>query len=391
MKCSSFKIPQEIIYGWGSLDYLGCIKGGKAIVFTDRSSMEKWGFLDKTLKKLKQTGVNSFIIRNVEKEPSFKEVLDNLEEVRSFAPDVFIALGGGSVIDVAKVIKILYEVPTLSFDNLFTYPCIPPLSGKSYLIAIPSTSGTGSEVTCAAVFIEPTSRLKQVMIFPELIPDIAVLDPEITLSLPPHITAYSGLDALTHAVESYICKISTEFTRAYALQAIKLIFSFLPIAFADGKNKEAREKMHFAATLAGLAISNSSTTLAHSLDQIGPLFGLAHGQVVAMLFPYVLEYNRNYCESSYVELAQNLKILADSKEQLADKFIQKVRKLIVSVGIPLKIADAGIEFSELEENMETIIPLAMEAFATKQNPRIPSSEEIRKIIIYAYYGRDIDF
>ena len=391
MKYRSFKIPQEIIYGWGSLDYLSCIRGEKAVVFTDRSSMEKWGFLDKALKNLKKAGIISSLVTNVEKEPSFREVLDNLEEVRSFAPDVFIALGGGSVIDVAKAIKILYEVPNLSFDDLFTFSFIPTLLRKSYLVAIPSTSGTGSEVTCAAVFIEPTSRLKRIIISPELIPDIAVLDPEITLSLPPSITVYSGLDALTHAVESYICKISTEFTRANALQAIKLIFNFLPLAFENGQNKKAREKMHFAATLAGLAISNSSPALAHSLDQIGPLFGLAHGHVLAMLFPYVLEYNRNYCEASYIELARSLKIQANSKEQMIDKFIQKIKELIVSLGISLKIADTGIEFAKVEEKMETIIPLAMRAFATQQNPRNPSSEEIRKIIIYAYQGRDIDF
>jgi acetaldehyde dehydrogenase/alcohol dehydrogenase len=266
-----------------------------------------------------------------------------------------------------------------------------PKTCKSRLIAIPSTSGTGSEVTRVSMMINSETRLKQPIISYDLIPEIAIIDPQITLTMPKSVTSNSGFDALTHAIESYNCKMASEFTKALAVRSIQLIFKYLPIAYLDGDNKEAREKMHLAATLSGLAIGNSAVALTHSMDQIGPIFNIPHGRVLATLLPYIIQYNSKVSENEYAEIAQCIGIKSRNNRDSVNELIKGIKNLAKQLAMPITISELGINKEDLEGKIDLMISEVSKAFATQQNPRIPTSEEIRKIFAYAYDGVEIDF
>lgn len=280
----------RIIFGWGCLDQLTNLAFPRVAVVTDRTSMEPLGFLERALTYLKQAGAKTEVLPSVEGEPELGTVLSRLDAVRAFAPDAIVALGGGSVIDVAKALRILYDHPNAHIEDYLTWFDLPWTERRTKLVAIPSTSGTGSETTIVAVFTDPKQKVKRLMMSRDLQADIAIVDPEIPSHMPPKLTAWTGMDCLAQAIESLVTTWATPFTQAMGLQAIRLAFENLRSACRES-TRESRERMHYASTISALSMTNSNAGLGHAMDQVGPQFNLHHGLTVAILLPYTIEFN----------------------------------------------------------------------------------------------------
>jgi len=378
----------EIVFQWGALKYIRKLKCKKAAILTDMSSMGKLGFVKKIISFIKDSGADARVIASIEKEPTTDHIDIGLEALLKFKPDLIIALGGGSVMDTAKAMWIIYEHPTIDKKRLFIPFAIPHLRNKARLVAIPSTSGTGSETSYAAVFVDPKTKTKRLILSREIIPDIAILDPEIPLHMFPSVTASSGMDALSHALESYVCVLSTDFSEAAALQAIKLIFDNLGKAYKNGKDKNAREKMHYAATLAGIAINNSAAGLVHAMDHIGPQFGLPHGVACAILLQYIMEYNQSseMARKKYAEVARMVGLSGKNEEELATSLIERIKECQRTLNLSTSIKDAGVSENKFFEKLDLMVEYSSKNRNVQLNPRIPTSSEIRDIYIETYYG-----
>lgn len=384
---SNFK-NAEIIFGWGSLEYLCKLRCKRAAILTDMTSMGKLGFVDKISSLLKDSNVDSKVIASIEREPYVDEIYAGAEALLKFKPDLIIALGGGSVIDAAKAMWILYEHPVIDRERIFIPHAVPPLRNKARLVAIPSTSGTGSETSCAAVFIEPHEKTKRLVLSREIIPDLAILDPEIPMHMPPSVTASSGMDALSHALESYVFGLSNDFSEAAALKSIKLIFENLERAYKNGKDVTAREKMHYGATLAGIAINNSGTGLAHAMDHIGPQFDIPHGVACAILLPYVMEFNlgSERARKRYAEIARFVGLNGKNDDELARSLIEEVKSLQRTLNLPNSIKIWGVAEEKFFSVLELMVKHSSENFSAKLNPRAPTPSEVRELYLKAFYG-----
>ncbi|MGQ9789025.1 MAG: iron-containing alcohol dehydrogenase [Candidatus Hadarchaeaceae archaeon] len=376
----------EIIFQWGALEYVSKLKCKRAAIVTDMTSMGKLGFVDKVSSFLRDSNVDSRVIASIEKEPHVEGIYVGAEALLEFKPDLIIALGGGSVIDSAKAMWILYEHPTIDREKIFVPYAVPQLRNKARLVAIPSTSGTGSETSCAAVFVESREKTKRLILSREIVPDLAILDPEITSHMPPRVTASSGMDALSHALESYVFTLSNDFSEAAALKAIRLIFENLERAYKNGRDKNAREKMHYAATLAGIAISNSGTGLAHAMDHIGPQFGIPHGVACAILLPHVMEFNlgSETAKKKYAEIARFLGFNGSREDEMAKNLIEEIRRLQKELNLPISVKAYGVAEEKFFSVLELMVKNSSESFSARMNPRVPTQAEIREIFLRAF-------
>jgi alcohol dehydrogenase class IV len=293
MTLSSFRIPKEIIFGENALEYLASLEGKKAILVTGGSSMKRFGFLDEAKKQLEKANMEVEIFDGVEANPSVETVYKGAKAMIDFNPDWIIAIGGGSALDAAKIMWAFYEHPDLKFEDIIEPGTIPTLRNKAKFVAIPSTSGTASEITAFSVITDTKKHIKYPLVSGEITPDIAILDPAIPAKMPKHITANTGMDVLAHAVEAYVSTGASPYTDALAIQAIRLVFDNLVEAYNNGDNMEARNNMHNASAMAGMAFTNASLGLIHSLaHKIGGEFGITHGLANAILLPYIIDYNR---------------------------------------------------------------------------------------------------
>lgn len=385
-----FRIPRDIVFGSGAIKYLEEIKGKKAIVVTGGSSMKKYGFLDNTINMLNKAGMEVKVFDGVEPDPSVKTVLEGAKIMSAFQPDWIVSIGGGSAIDAAKAMWVFYEYPELTFKDIIKPFSIPVLRNKAKFVAIPSTSGTATEVTCASVITDydTPNKIKYPLLSYEITPDIAIVDPDLTLSMPPHITAHTGMDALTHAVEAYASKISNHFTNPLALEAIRLIFDYLPQAYADGENKTAREKVHYAQCLAGMAFTNAFLGITHSMaHKTGAQFGIPHGEANAILLPHVVEYNAVEASKSYAEIARFIGIIEPDDKIAAEKLSQAIRDLNSKLDIPPTLAHAGVDEKIFNEVLDETAKNALEDPCTGCNPRTPVVEDIKGILQQAFTGK----
>ncbi|MGM0410609.1 MAG: iron-containing alcohol dehydrogenase [Bacillota bacterium] len=378
----SFLIPPNVQFSEDSLDYLSTLKGNKAVLVTGGSSMRKFGFLDKSSKLLKKAGIESMVIDGVEPNPSVKTVIDGKEKMLDFEPDWIIAIGGGSALDAAKIMWAFYEYPDLEFDDIIEVNSIPELRNKAKFIAIPSTSGTASEITAFSVITDTEKKIKYPIVSPEIIPDIAIVDPQIPATMPPHITANTGMDVLAHAIESYVSTNASDYTDPLAMKAISIVFDYLETAVEDGENMEAREKMHNASTMAGMAFSNSSLGIVHSLaHKIGGELHVTHGLANAILMPYVIEYNYDSAKDKFKNIEKNLDV-----DSLADA----IRKLNEKIGIPSsfqKIDWLDYNDEDFENILDRMSKNALEDPCTLTNPKEPSVKDMKTIYENAYYGK----
>lgn len=378
---NSFMVPPTIHHGEGALEELKNLTGERAVLVTGGSSMKKFGFLAEAEALLAEAKLETMIVDGVEPNPSVKTIERGKKVMLEFKPDWVIAIGGGSALDAAKIMWAFYEYPELKFDEIIAVGSMPKLRRKAKFVAIPSTSGTASEITAFSVVTDTEKKIKYPIVSPEIIPDIAIVDPKIPATMPAHITANTGMDVLAHAVEAYVSTAATDYTDPLALKAIKLVFEYLPKAYADGKDLTAREEMHNASTLAGMAFSNASLGIIHSLaHKIGGELHVTHGLANAILLPYVIEYNAATAPERYREIEEFLGI-----DNLADAIRELNKKLAIK---PSFQAIDWLDYTD--DDFEAIlVRMAKNALAdpcTLTNPRQPEATDLEKIYQQSYYG-----
>ena len=386
-----FTSPRTIVFGEGALEYLKELEGERVFIVTDKV-LRKLGIVDKVVEQLKETGMEIRIFDEVEPEPSKQTIKRGAKILSEFGADWIIGLGGGSCMDAAKAMWVLYERPDLTIEDITPFEKLN-LRKKARLINIPTTSGTGADVTWAVVITDTERKVKLELASKEVVADISILDPALVLDLPPRLTADTGMDALVHAIEAYTVQWKNDFSDALALRAVQLIFKYLPRAFKNGRNDpEAREKMHNAATMSGLAFSNSQIGIVHAMGHsLGAVFKIPHGRSVAVFLPYVMEYNLSEAASLYAEIAEAIGITDGSDEEKARKLIEAIRNLMKEIEEPLSIKEMDIPREEFEAKLDELIEKANESTGTIVNPRVPTEEDYRKLFLYAYEGKSVDF
>ncbi len=413
-----FKVPAKIFFERDSIEYLHQMKGiHKAIIVTDRS-MVQLGFVDKITDqlKLRRDPVQYQLFCDVEPDPSIQTVREGVELMRSFEPDTIIALGGGSSMDCAKGMWLFYENPEVDFNDLkqkfmdirkraFRYP---NLGQKAQLVCVPTTSGTGSEVTPFAVITDKVEHKKYPLTDYSLTPTIAIIDPTFTYSLPPKIIADTGMDVLTHATEAYVSTLANDFTDGLCIQAIKMVFKYLEPSYKAGfkdatPNPEAKEKMHNASCLAGMAFANAFLGMNHSMaHKIGGEFHVPHGRANAILLPFTIRYNGtqpdklstwpkyNYYKAAerYAELARMLGLPASTTEEGVESYAKACGELGKRLGIAMNFQSQGLDEKEYLAQLDKLAFLAYEDQCSPANPRVPLVEDLKKILKEAYYTKE---
>ena len=411
-----FKVPEKIYFEAGAIQYLEKMPDiTRAFIVTDEG-MVKLGYVDRILYHLRkrQQYVHSEIFSSVEPDPSFETIKRGVQAIESFKPDVIIALGGGSAIDAAKGMWLFYEHPDADVEGMKlkfldirkkTYK-FPKLGEKCKMVAIPTTSGTGSEVTSFAVISDKVQNKKYPLTDYELTPDVAIVDPDLVLSLPKSITADTGMDVLTHALEAYVSNMASDYTDALAEKAAELVIKNLKECYDNGSNKEARERMHNASTMAGMAFSNAFLGINHSLaHKLGAVYHLPHGRLNAILLPYVVKYNSEeptkfvsfpkyeyfIADEKYATIARKMGLKADTKEEGVQSLIKEIQELNEYLNIPKSLQEAGVDEKDFFENIDTLADRAFEDQCTTANPRLPLIPELKQILTDAYYGKEIKF
>lgn len=387
-----FIAPRDIYYGFDSLEHLAEIPGKRFFIVTDKV-LRRLGIVEKATKYLEKAKREVGVFDDVEPEPSKETIERGAKIITDFAPDWIIGLGGGSCMDAAKAMWVLYERPDLEVEGIA--PVIDlNLRRKARLILIPTTSGSGSEVSWMAVITNVQEKMKFDIANKELTPDIIILDPSLVAEMPPQLTADTAMDALGNAIEGYTAiPYKNDFSDALAIKAIQVIFQYLPIAYKKGaQDLKAREKLHYAATMAGLCFSNSLVGIAHSLaHSFGAVLKIPHGRSVGLFLPYAIEYNSKEIAHLYSELAMALNIKAPSPQEAASKFVEAIRGLMKEVNQPLCMKEMGIKEEEFNAHLEEMVIKADLSPLSSLNPRIPSKEEYRKLFLYAYEGKVVDF
>ncbi len=405
-----FKVPSKIYFEKDSIQYLQKMKDVHKVMIVTDEQMIKLGFLSKVIEQLhlRRNEVIYTVFSDVEPDPDITTVNRGADVMKSFAPDTIIALGGGSVMDAAKVMWLFYEQPQVDFRDLvqkfmdirkraFKFP---ELGQKAKYVGIPTTSGTGSEVTPFAVISDKANNRKYPLADYSLTPTIAIVDPAFVMTVPGFVTADTGMDVLTHAVEAYVSVMANDYTDGLALQAIKLVFENLEnsVKYADF---ESREKMHNASTIAGMAFANAFLGISHSMaHKIGGYFHTVHGRTNAILLPYVIRYNGtkpaktstwpkyNFYKADvkYQEIARMLNLPASTPEEAVDSFAKAVYELGEKIGINMSIKGQGVDEAEYMSKVEEIAYLAYEDQCSPANPRLALIEDMKEILQDAYYG-----
>lgn len=406
-----FKVPPKIYFEKNSTQYLAKMPNiSKAFIVTD-PGMVQLGYVDKVLYYLRKRPdyVHCEIFSEVEPDPSLTTVMKGAEMMRSFQPDVIVALGGGSAMDAAKAMWLFYEHPETDFNGLkqkfldirkrvFKYP---KLGHKAQFVAIPTTSGTGSEVTSFAVITDKENNIKYPLADYELTPDVAIVDPQFVMTLPKHVTADTGMDVLTHAIEAYVSNMANDYTDGLAMKAIQLVFEYLPRAYKNGNDELAREKMHNASTIAGMAFANAFLGINHSLaHKLGAEFHIPHGRANTILMPHVIRYNATkpkkftafpkyeyfVADQRYAEIARMLGLPARTTEEGVESLVQAIIKLARELDIPLSIEACGVSKQEFESKVDKLAELAFEDQCTTANPKLPLVSDLADIYRQAFKG-----
>ncbi|MDR3271151.1 MAG: iron-containing alcohol dehydrogenase [Peptococcaceae bacterium] len=389
---SRFTLPRDIYYGNGTLEVLKTLKGQKATLVVGGGSMRKAGFLDKALNYLREAGLEVDLIENVEIDPSVDTVLKGAETMRKFQPDWIIGFGGGSPIDAAKAMWAFYEYPNTAFTDLVTPFNFPELRQKAKFVAIPTTSGTATEVTAFSVITDKTTGIKYPLADFNITPDIAIVDPELVFSMPQTLTAHTGMDALTHAVEAYVSTLSTPFTDAVAIKAIQMVFEYLLPSYKG--DKTAREQMHYAQCLAGMAFSNALLGIVHSLaHKTGAYFEkhVPHGAANAIYLPYVIQYNAKTAPGRYAEIAKAVGLSGKDDADLVKQLIAKIDALNAELSIVKSLKEWGIPEAEFKAKAGAIAPEAVGDACTGSNPRPINPAEMEQLLNAIYAGTPVNF
>ena len=380
----------KIVFGEDALNHLDELTGQRAFIVTD-GNIARLGFVEQVQARLSVAGIESAVFAEVEPDPSLQTAVRCASAMAAFGPDWVIGLGGGSSIDAAKAAWLLYERPDVNPAAINPFEDYG-LRGKARMIAIPTTSGTGAESTMATVLTDAEQQCKLGLGNHELVPDIAIIDPTFVMDLPPDITADTGLDALTHAIEGYTSAYHNDFSDGLCLKAIQLIFTYLPRAYADGSDREARERLHNAATIAGLGFGNSMAALAHAMGHaLGAAFHTPHGRAVALFLPYTIQFTANGAESRYGDIATFLGRPSRDENEGAANLIAAIVQLERQLNQPTTVGGVGISADTFEEALPALIANAESDTQLVTSVRIPDSTELAQLFRCAFEGRPVDF
>jgi len=401
-----FRVPSDTYFNPGSLDSLRELQTEQVLLVTDADT-EQRGTVDEVRSHLPD-GTSLHVFSGISPEPPEAEIRAGVRAMTELRPDLILAVGGGSVLDAAKAIRLFHESPQLNLREL-SLPFLdarkrvaeyPQVEHQAQLVAVPTTAGTGSEVSPAAVIT--VDGRKVTLVDYSLVPDMAVVDPKLTLTMPPHMTADTGIDALTHALEAAVSIFASPFTDAFCMQAMNLIFEALPRAYADGSDLEARTAMSNAATIAGLAFSNAFVGVNHALAHaVGARFGIAHGRANAIFLPHVLRYNASLpskfmpapgyshyvAPEKYAQAAWILGVGGRDEGARRETLFARVDELLVTVGMPGSLAELGISREEFDEALPGLARAAFMDASMRTNPRIPLLAELVELLTAGYEGR----
>lgn len=410
-----FRTPEKIYFKRGSLavacrEFKEVYKKKRAFIVTDKFLYYS-GFTKILTNYLDEMGITHATFFEVEPNPSIATAKAGAKDMLTFQPDIIIAIGGGSPIDAAKIMWVLYEHPEAKFEDLALRfmdirkrtAQFPHMGDKAYFVAIPTTAGTGSEVTPFAVITDSVNHVKYPLADYELLPKMAIIDPDLTLNTPPGLTAASGIDALTHGLEAIASIMSSDYTNGIAREAVRLIFKYLPIAYKQGaKDPKAREEMCNASCMAGMAFANAFLGVCHSMaHKLGSYHNIAHGVANALLIEQVIRFNCSpaptkmgtfsqykYPQSikRYSELAEYCHLGGKSPEDKVENLIKHINDLKKTIGIPMTIKDAGIKEADFLATLDAMCEASFDDQCTGANPRYPLIKEIKQMFLNAYYG-----
>lgn len=400
-----FTLPRDLYHGKGALEALKTLEGKKAVICVGGGSMKRNGFLQKAEDYLHEAGMETRLIEGIESDPSVETVMNGAAVMQEFQPDWIVAMGGGSPIDAAKAMWIKYEYPDTTFEDMCKVFGLPKLRTKARFCAIPSTSGTATEVTAFSIITDYSKGIKYPIADFEITPDIAIVDPELAETMPPKLVAHTGMDAMTHAIEAYVSTANCDYTDPLALHAIKMIDANLVKSY--GGDKEAKAAMHNAQCLAGMAFSNALLGIVHSMaHKTGAAFSgghIIHGAANAMYLPKVIRFNAKDAAAAerYAEIADFIKLGGNTTDEKIDNLITLLRRMNDELNIPHCIrnygegglpADTGIvPEDEFLEKLHDIAANAILDACTGSNPRQPSQEEMEKLLKCCYYDTEVDF
>lgn len=352
--------------------------------------MKKFGFLDKAISYLEEAGIETKLIEGIEPDPSVETVFKGAELMREFEPDWIIAMGGGSPIDAAKAMWVFYEHPEKTFDDIKDPFTIPELRNKARFLAIPSTSGTATEVTAFSVITDYKTEIKYPLADYNITPDVAIVDPDLAETMPKKLTAHTGMDALTHAIEAYVATLNSPFSDPLAIKAIQMVYEHLFDSYNE--DKSSREQMHYAQCLAGMAFTNALLGITHSMaHKSGAVFHIPHGCANAIYLPYVIDFNKKACMDRYAHIAKCVGLKGETDEELVDSLTESIRELNRKMDIPLSLQEYGIDENLFKEKAAPMAERAVADACTGSNPRTIDKEQMKKVYECAYYGTKVDF
>ena len=402
-----FTLPRDLYHGKGALEALKDFKGKRAMVCVGGGSMKKFGFLDKVVAYLKEAGMEVELFEGIEPDPSVETVMKGAEAMAKFQPDWIVAMGGGSPIDAAKAMWIKYEYPETTFEDMCVVFGLPKLRTKARFCAIPSTSGTATEVTAFSVITDYEKGIKYPLADFEITPDVAIVDPDLAETMPKKLVAHTGMDAMTHAIEAYVSTANCEFTDPLAIFAIKMIQRDLVESYNGDMDKRA--SMHNAQCLAGMAFSNALLGIVHSMaHKTGAAFAdygahIIHGAANAMYLPKVIAFNakNETAAKRYAEIADYMNLGGNTVEEKVQLLIAELRKMNDALNIPQCIKNYGADSYPTENGfvpedvflakLPEIAANAILDACTGSNPRVPTQEEMEKLFKCCYYDLDVDF
>lgn len=390
-----FTLPRDLYHGKGALEALKDFEGKKAIVCVGGGSMKRNGFLDRAVNYLKEAGMEVELFEGIEPDPSVETVMKGAAVMEKFQPDWIVAMGGGSPIDAAKAMWIKYEYPEITFEEMCKVFGIPKLRKKARFCAIPSTSGTATEVTAFSIITDYQKGIKYPIADFEITPDVAIVDPDLAETMPPKLTAHTGMDALTHAIEAYVSTLNSPFTDPLALKAISMVFEYLPDSYNG--NMAAREQMHYAQCLAGMAFSNALLGIVHSMaHKTGAAYStghIPHGCANAIYLPYVIQYNAKdaTAKKRYAAIAKSVGLAGNTDDELVAALCAKIDDYNVKLNIPKTLKDFGINEAEFLEKLPEVAANAVGDACTGSNPRSITPAQMEQLLKATYYGTKVDF
>ena len=393
-----FTLPRDMYHGKGALEALKTLEGKKAIVCVGGGSMRRGGFLDRAVAYLKEAGMEVRLFEGIESDPSVETVMRGADEMLAFEPDWIVAMGGGSPIDAAKAMWIKYEYPEITFEDMCKVFGIPKLRRKAQFCAISSTSGTATEVTAFSIITDYQKGIKYPIADFEITPDVAIVDPDLVTTMPIKLVAHTGMDAMTHAIEAYVSTLNCEYTDPLALHAIEMINEYL-IPSYNG-DMEARDKMHDAQCLAGMAFSNALLGIVHSMaHKTGAAYSgghIVHGCANAMYLPKVIKYNSKEPEAAarYAKIARFINLTGNTDEELTDALIARIREMNKALDIPTCIKDYEggiIDEKEFMDKLPTVAELAVGDACTGSNPRAITPAEMEQLLKCCFYDEEVTF